>query len=303
MDFVSAFIEKHRLPASFRVVAESHYLPVCQWVKDAIAMQKTSSSQPLVLGINGAQGTGKSTLADFIAESIRGDGTERSGLRVAVVSIDDFYLTKAARLELSERIHPLLATRGVPGSHDLPLAFDVLNALIAGQAQVALPRFDKSTDDRSAQSGWPITDSAVDLIILEGWCVGSIPQAVELLDPPINSLEAEQDADCRWRTYVNQCLSGEYQRLYAMMDHLILLKAPDFESVYGWRLDQERKLEQKLAASSAAAGDRSGMMNEAQISRFIQHYERLTRHNLKVLPERADLVLTLDRDHQVLSSL
>ena len=289
MDFVRTFIDKHGLPEGFCTVAEQHYVPLCQWVEEKRNAKKANSSQPLVLGINGAQGTGKSTLADFIAEYT----ARTSSLQVAVISIDDLYLTKADRNHLAETVHPLLATRGVPGTHDLPLALDVMEQLLSGASYIALPRFDKSVDDRLSSEQWPQFDKPVDLVILEGWCVGSVAESAEALQEPANDLESAEDATASWRSYVNECLAADYQKLFGFLDHLILLKAPDFEAVYRWRLEQEEKLAAKAGA------DASGVMNAEQIARFIQHYERLTRYNLSVLPQRADKVLELDQDHQV----
>lgn len=290
MSLIDSFIAKHHLPESFREVAERFYLPLCHQVKEwRTDKQSQTDDGPLVLGINGAQGTGKSTLADFIADVL----TQEDGAEVAVLSIDDFYLTKEDRNRLAKDIHPLLATRGVPGTHDLPLAFNTMNALKAGESGVSLPRFAKSVDDRAPEDIWPMTEGPVDLIILEGWCVGSIPEAEESLEEPINELESEEDQAAYWRTYVNDCLKGEYQVLYGMLDRLIMLKAPNFESVFNWRLEQEQKLRAKVGH------DAEGIMNEEQIARFIQHYERLTRHNLEVLPDVADKVLHLKPDHSI----
>ena len=289
MSLIDDFISKHHLPESFREVATNHYLPLCQQVKNWRSEKKNSSKEPLILGINGAQGTGKSTLADFIAEVL----IDEDGAEVAVLSIDDFYLNLEDRQRLAKDIHPLLTTRGVPGTHDLRLAFKTMNALIAGEAGVSLPRFAKSVDDRAPEDVWPITDGPVDVIILEGWCVGSVPEEEASLKESINELESEEDQAAYWRTYVNDCLKGEYQILYGLLDKLILLKAPNFECVYNWRLEQEQKLRAKVGHEA------TGIMNEVQIARFIQHYERLTRHNLAVLPDVADQVLLLKPDHSI----
>lgn len=292
VELITEFIDKHSLPPAFRRVAEHYYVPLCNDLQSVITDKKTASKAPLVLGINGAQGTGKSTLADFIADFF----VTSFDLYVAVVSIDDFYLTKSDRLTLSEEVHPLLKTRGVPGTHDLDLAINVLQQLVDGQSQVALPRFDKSVDDRRPSRDWPVTTQAVDLVIMEGWCVGSLPEPESALEVAVNELETNQDKDGIWRRYVQHCLAGDYQRLFAFLDALVLLKAPDFDSVYRWRLEQESKLAEKVGF------DAPGLMNEAQIKAFIQHYERLTRQNLKALPDKADWVLELNQEHQVVSS-
>lgn len=293
MDFISRFIEQNRLPESFLSVVQEHYLPLCLTLSELVQVQKQNSVKPFLLGVNGAQGTGKSTLADFIAEYFMSNLNESGLINVAVLSIDDFYLTKADREDLSEKVHPLLKTRGVPGTHDLDLAFDVMDKLLNGESNIALPRFDKGMDDRASKLVWPITSAPVDLVILEGWCVGATAQLEIDLDEPVNELERLEDENRVWRDYVNQSLSGEYQRLFNLIDCLILLKAPDFESVYRWRSEQEGKLAELIGE------DAPGLMTPEQIARFIQHYERLTRHNLQTLPTRADVQFSLNRDHQI----
>ena len=48
------------------------------------------------------------------------------GLRAAILSLDDIYLSGADRLQRANTIHPLLATRGVPGTHDVGLGLQLL---------------------------------------------------------------------------------------------------------------------------------------------------------------------------------
>jgi len=293
MDFISRFMEQHRLPESFRVVARDHYEPFCAGLCEIIKEHKGGSPKPFLLGINGAQGTGKSTLADFVAEYFCRAVEKEHKCRIAVLSIDDFYLTKAQRIELSKTVHPLLKTRGVPGTHDLPLAMDVINRLLAKESEVALPRFDKAMDDRASTLVWPVMSEPVDVIIFEGWCVGSVPENQSRLKQPINELEEEQDADGAWRQYVNESLSRDYQPLFDLIDYLVLLKAPDFDSVFRWRSEQEEKLAEKIGY------DAPGLMSKEQIASFIQHYERLTRHNLQTLPNKANKQFSLNQDHLI----
>jgi D-glycerate 3-kinase len=243
---------------------------------------------PLIVGICGSQGSGKSTVCKKVAARFTD-----AGLKVATLSLDDLYLPLAARVKLGELVHPLLRTRGVPGTHDTKLGIRTLHDL--GQAQaVKLPRFDKARDDRRPEAAWETIEGPVDLVLLEGWCVGARPQGLEALTQPINALEANEDVDGRWRRYVNEALGGEYQRLFAKIDLLVLLAAPSFDVVLKWRTQQENELR------SQAQGDRSGVMNDAQLARFIQHYERLTKHVLIEMPPRADLVIRLGEDRAVL---
>ena len=281
-ELIEAFTTKHRLPASFRLLIDDHYGPLLAWIEERMA-----ADSPMLIGINGAQGSGKSTLADFIAFALADEGRAR----VAVISIDDFYLTQAEREDLGERIHPLLKVRGVPGTHDtkmLGACLDDLNNLAAGE-KLALPRFDKATDDRADPTTWPVVTGPVDLIVLEGWCVGSTAQADMDVIETINDLERERDPDGRWRRYANEQLAGPYRELFEKLDALVFLEVPNFDAVYRWRLEQEHKL--------ADAADGSGVMDDAGVAEFIRYFERITRANLESMPARADAILYLDDDH------
>lgn len=239
-----------------------------------------------VLGIAGSQGSGKSTLAEALKARM-----EARGIGCALLSIDDLYRTKAERARLAAEVHPLLRTRGVPGTHDVALGLAVIAALDRGEA-AALPRFDKGRDDRAPQSEWPMAQAGTRLLILEGWCVGATPQTDEALAAPVNDLEAREDADGRWRAFVNAALAEDYQALFGRSDALVLLAAPGFEMVAQWRGEQE-------AALRARVGDADGVMDAAQLARFIQHYERLTRHMLAEMPGRATLTIALRPDRSV----
>jgi D-glycerate 3-kinase len=262
---------------------------------------------PLIIGLAGAQGSGKSTLAAQLAQALpaaartlpsaarplppagrplangwRGAGTLWP-LVGAAVSLDDFYLPRARRLALARQIHPLFATRGPPGTHDLPLLVDVLLRVRAGRP-VNLPVFSKSADDRLPPQHWRRFDR-IDILILEGWCIGARPQPAAALAAPINRLEAREDPAARWRTRANQALAGSYQRAWATLDALLFLAAPDWETVPTWRAQQERT--------------NAGPMDSAALNRFCAHYERLTRWQLLDTPRNASLVLRLDGARRV----
>lgn len=239
-----------------------------------------------VIGLCGAQGSGKSMLASALRRALVADGVS-----AAILSIDDLYLTRAERHAMAHNVHPLFATRGVPGTHDIALGEHVLAALDRGEP-VALPQFDKAVDDRMPESAWPLIEPPLDVVIFEGWCVGARPEDAEALASPINKLEAEEDRDGIWRSAVNDALAGGYQRLFARLDRLILLAAPSFEIVPRWRREQETALRRTRPGGNA-------IMDSEAIDRFVQHYERITRHILLEMPARADLVLCLDDDRQV----
>jgi D-glycerate 3-kinase len=236
-----------------------------------------TEKRPLVLGLCGAQGSGKSTLARRLVERHPS---------AATLSLDDLYLPREQRQGLAATVHPLLVTRGPPGTHDVALGVRTLAALARGE-QAPLPRFDKSSDDRAPVESWPLATRDTELVIFEGWCVGARPQREAELAAPVNELERDQDADGRWRRFVNAALAEPYQSLFANIDVLVLLAAPAWESVLAWRIEQEHELRR-----SAPRG--AGVMSDAQVGVFVQHYERLTRHILAEMPGRADLVLRLD---------
>ncbi|BEV13129.1 kinase (plasmid) [Asticcacaulis sp. DW145] len=258
-------------------------LPAARLVVDAIDGWRREGAR--LIGLCGAQGCGKST----IAEAVRQDFAER-GLRVAVLSLDDLYLPPDKR---PVSVHPLFATRGVPGTHDVGLGISVLDALKAG-APVDLPRFDKATDHPAPRADWPQI-VAPDLILFEGWCVGARPQRQSALRTPVNALERDEDRDGVWRTYVNQQLAGPYADLFSRLDRLILLAAPGFEVVQGWRTQQEEALRHRLQSEG---GDTSRLMDAAALRRFIAHYERLTRHILEDMPAYANLNIRLGPDRE-----
>ena len=228
-------------------------------------------------GIGGGQGAGKSTLGRLIT----GAGAA-FGARIEVLSIDDFYLTKAERAGLAARVHPLLATRGPPGTHAVERLCEVISAL-RQPGVVEVPRFDKGADTRS---GCVALHGGVDMVVLEGWCVGA-PAARSAVDEPLNALEREHDGEGRWRSYIEAALQGPYARLNDSLEALVFLRVPGLDAVRRWRLQQE---------SERAPAQR---LTVTQVDRFVEHYERITRRMLAVTPSVADVVVDLDDDHCV----
>lgn len=249
-------------------------------VAEALATARTLTPRTPVFAISGLQGSGKSTLAAQIAERAEADG-----LRVALLSLDDLYLTRDQRQRLARDVHPLLATRGPPGTHDVALGCRVLDALREGEG-IALPRFDKLADDRVTDAGEIRQEGRVDLVLFEGWCVGAIAEDEAALAVPLNALERDEDADGRWRRYCNDALRRDYPALWSRIDALWFLQPPGFEIVRTWRWQQE----QAMVSRDPARGG----MDRAQLDRFIQHYERTSRHLLATLPATADRVIRLD---------
>ncbi|MFL0810177.1 MAG: phosphoribulokinase [Agarilytica sp.] len=290
-------VKEHALPDEFISTVERCYCPVAA----SIAEKSRSMQTSCFVGVQGCQGSGKSTMAAFLKSILENE----YALTTAVVSIDDFYLTKAEREKLACEVHPLLATRGVPGTHDIALAEQTMGELrqafhASDSQQVSIPQFNKASDDRHSESEWAKAIGSVQVIILEGWCVGLGPQEPSELIAPANALEQEQDKDAVWRTYVNNKLAGEYRKLFSGIDLFVVLNAPSFDAVYEWRLLQEKKLIEKIGASGHSLNGLNTMSPE-DIRIFISHYQRLTEHALQSLYKEADWVLQLKQDHSITS--
>ncbi len=283
-----SFLDRNQLPLSYLDAANQWFAPLV----DSIVNNYKSDNSPQVIGINGCQGSGKSTLADYLCTVV----AERLGVTTVSLSLDDFYLTKTERNHLAAKVHPLLATRGVPGTHDVQLAMDSIKSLVAGQ-KTLITRFDKSIDDRAPAASLKTTEGKIGLIVVEGWCLGAKPESTEKLIQPINSLEENDDRDGIWRAYVNRALQNDYPPLFALVDELIMLQAPAFDTVFNWRLEQEQKMVKRLEKEGIECG--SGVMSEQQILRFISYFQRVTENILDEMPQRADHLFKLGQSREI----
>lgn len=281
---ISTFLAAHQLPESYRDIAQKWFIPLA----DEILKHHEGAKKPFFVGVNGCQGSGKSTLCDFLVFYL----SELKNKSVVSLSLDDFYLDKSSRNALAVKVHPLLATRGVPGTHDVQLAADTFERL-RGYGTVSIPRFNKAVDDPFPVVEWPVINSPPDIVLVEGWCWGVMPQTKQQLAKPVNALEHDEDPMGIWRSYVNKQLTEHYQALFDQMSFWVMLKAPSFEQVFNWRKEQEHKLAAKVGKGH------SGIMNDLQIKRFIQHYQRLTEQSLLTLPARCNYVYHLDNTRQI----
>ncbi|MGA8277789.1 MAG: kinase [Rhodanobacteraceae bacterium] len=254
---------------------------------DDLHRRLPTRSPAQLIGLSGLQGSGKSTLVRQLVDA----ATKRDICAVGM-SIDDFYLTRSDRRRLARTVHPLLATRGVPGTHDLTLLAGTLAALnqVYGGHPARLPGFDKGRDMRTPIARWRSITTQPHWIILEGWCVGVPPQSSAALGRPCNALEHDADTDGYWRQWVNRRLRTDYAAVWARCDALVVLQAPDFDVVECWRDQPERKLRERGAPEA---------MSKAELRRFLMFYERLSRHALRALPKIADITIEIDRERHV----
>lgn len=283
LELCQGLIEQLRLPADFMTIVQSIYVPLAQMIIDH------KQSSPLIVSINGAQGTGKSTITAFISLIIESEFSQR----VAALSLDDFYHTRAERERIAAKVHPLLVTRGVPGTHDVDRLEQVLGRLLGGQACV-VPRFNKAIDDRMPEQDWHEEPPGAGIILFEGWCNSSPPQADDALLKPINRLEATEDLQGVWRQYVNEQLKQYHQRIFDQAGLCIMLQVPGFEHIYEWRRLQEQKLREQTPADQQHA-----LLDDVALRRFIDHYERISRHTLEHLPAQADILIPIEADHSI----
>jgi D-glycerate 3-kinase len=285
---ISEFIRAQKLPESFLTTVQHHFIPLA----NEINLHHNSANKPYFVGVNGCQGSGKSTLSEFLKVYIEGT----FGKSVEVMSLDDFYFDQTKRTTLANEVHPLLITRGVPGTPDTQLAKEALQNLKQNIFPVNIPRFNKATDNPKPKDQWTVLTEQVDIVIFEGWCWGVQAQPEVDLINPVNELEREKDPKGVWRMFVNQALTKNYHELYSFMDKWVMFKAPSFGDVYAWRLEQEQKL-----LASLGENDKSGVMSPAQIMNFIQHYQRLTEHCLQSLPPLCDHVFELNKQRQIIA--
>lgn len=282
-----------------------YYLPVFFWLRDTVRRVRQARQRRVhgargdgggrcvTVGIQCPQGGGKTTITAFLRELFA-----RHGQSCAVVSIDDFYRTRAAQRALAEAHpdNPLLQYRGNPGTHDIDLALDTLHRLCGGGGggdndadddvnSVAVPRYDKAAfdglGDRAPREHWPRVRKPVDVVLLEGWCLGFRPLAdaarLRAVDP--NLLP------------VNEYLRDDFARLYdggGTLDAFIVigLEGEPLERatqiVYEWRVEAERELRRRAHGG--------GGMSDEQVRIFVDRFMPAYRAYLRELYDGESVV-------------
>ena len=288
LPLVQKILEQEKLNTDLLALLKTVYLPLAAWIADR------HQNKPVVIGINGAQGSGKSTLGKLLKPVL----SKAFNKTVVELSIDDFYLSRNKRKQLANTVHTLLQVRGVPGTHDVELAKQIISKLTNSdfREEISIPVFDKAMDDLLPEDQWRRVKQPVDIILFEGWCVDACAEDEAKLKQAINELELKEDADVVWRGYVNQQLAGAYKTLFEKIDYLIMLKVPDMASVYEWRNLQEQKLAEACEQNNQLD---THVMKPEEVARFIMHYERITRNLLDEMPDRADVLLELDKQHRI----
>ncbi len=259
------------------------YLPLSEWIYSIYSKDFKTK----IIGLSGGQGAGKSTITGILKLILK----KKYGLNICVFSIDDFYKTKNERLRMSKKKHPLFITRGVPGTHDITLLNQTIRKLKQKKFRtVLIPKFDKSKDDRYRKNKWQKIKIKPDIIIFEGWCVGTTHQNNSELKRPINLIEKKYDENLKWRKTVNNLIKKRYKNIFNKIDKLVFLKVPHFNYIIKWRWLQEQKM--KLTTKSKKT------MSKTEVKKFIMFYERLTKHMIKNYSKISDLTIFLDKKHR-----
>ena len=307
-----ADIVRHKTDLFFSLLDELHTFPfkstVCLetlwklWLPLAIQLstEKQRLNRPLIQGILGGQGTGKTTLCEVLRRILL-----KLGYSTVSLSLDDLYKTYADRQQL-QKADPRLIWRGPPGTHDIDLGISVLDELRGSETslqidrecrrdtalpspkQIEIPRFDKSAWGGAGDRTQPELISGADIVLFEGWFVGVKP----IVDARLNEFLAGApfpivtDADCQFARDMNAKLH-DYVPLWKRLDRLIVLYPQDYRISKVWRLQAEQKM---------MAQGKSGM-TEDEINRFVEYFWKALHPELFIQSmlegDRVDLIIEI----------
>ena len=257
-----------------------YWLPLAE----AIASHHQSLSRPLIQGILGGQGTGKTTLCLILKTILRA-----WGLRAESLSIDDLYKTYAERQALQSR-DPRLIWRGPPGTHDVDLGLTVMEQVLAQIPSIALPQFDKYLHAGQGDRTQPKMIAPIDILLFEGWFVGTRsihPEGFDNAPEPIVTA-----GDRQFARESNEALKV-YEPLWDQLDALLVLNPVDYRLSLDWRWEAESK---------AIAQGKTGM-SQSEITEFVHYFWKALHPELFISPliqhaQRANYVIDIDAKHR-----
>lgn len=256
------------------------------WLPLAIQLANTRKKQkyPLIQGILGGQGTGKTTLTTVLHLLLKKLGYSSIG-----ISLDDLYKTYAERQELLTKDSRLI-WRGPPGTHDVKLGIKILDNLRYSQKEVTIPRFDKSLYNGQGDRIASEAVKNIDIILFEGWFVGAIPvEKTAFINPPSPIITNE---DIKFAQDMNENLK-EYLPIWERLNNLIVL----YPLEYTWSLEWRKEAEHQMIASGKTG------MNDAQIEEFVKYFWKSLHPELFIKPltknPKTDLVIEINKNHSV----
>lgn len=276
---INTFIQKNLKQLTNKTFSKKY---ISQYITPVITNINTSKNNKFIIA--GSQGAGKSTLTKIFKLALE----KIYKKKVMLLSIDDYYLSKKKRLDLSKKIHPLLITRGVPGTHNIEVLKKDVLSFEKKKFPIITPAFNKLKDDISNKK--KIVKNA-EILLLEGWCCGSPPINKKYLFKNINSLEAILDKNKKWRQYYNSQLKKNYKNVFSLFDQQIYIQAPSFTYILKWRNAQEK--------NNAIKSKQKKFMKKNDLKKFVDHYEKLTKWMMKTMPAKADMLIKIDENQKI----
>ena len=231
--------------------------------------------------IAGPQGSGKSSLSKLIKLYLE----KFYDKSVIIICMDDFYLSKKQRTQLSKNIHPLFLTRGVPGTHDLGLMNKKIKQILNKEFPIYLPIFDKVSDTRKRTYKKVLK---ADVIIFEGWCAGAQPVDLNYLQKNFNNLEKHKDKNFIWRNSYNKYLN-EYQKIFSKFNYFIYFQFNHWDHVLNWKYKQELELRDK----------KKDLALKKYLKEFVQYYEKVSKWMHLKVPKYCNILIKLDTHQKI----
>ncbi|EQC37944.1 hypothetical protein SDRG_04961 [Saprolegnia diclina VS20] len=287
----------------FQALVHDYYLPIFAWAEsqyDCLNPPAATTKTCLVLGLSCVQGGGKTTMTSYLELLFKA-----TGKNCAVLSIDDVYYTRDGQRRVAEAHpgNPLLEFRGNPGTHDVDLLLDIIAQAKQG-ADVVVPRYDKSAfegrGDRAPQDAWQHHTGPLDVLVIEGWCLGfeasNLPLYVSQLHAARVYLHRRRRSH-RHLGPVNEALK-DFDRIYAELAAMLVIQVPDAHCVYTWREEAEADMRTQgkpgmTSAQVADFVDRFMPAYDAYLQRFYAAMN--TSRDGRGLAQKPRLVARIDR--------
>lgn len=268
-------------PEKLYQTLESFWLPLAL----GLAESQQELGRPLIQGVLGGQGTGKTTLGVVLKFILA-----KLGYKSASLSLDDLYKTYRERQILKTQ-DPRFIRRGPPGTHEVELGIEVLQRCRRGQYPVEFPRFDKSAYEGEGDRTEPERITHADIVFFEGWFVGVQPIDPERFNFSPAPIDTEEDRQFAQEMNKRLC---EYLPLWDCLDQLIILSPTDYHWSKDWRWEAEQE---RMATGK-------GGMSKWEISDFVDYFWRSLHPELFIVPltqnpDLTDLVVEINRDHSV----